>query len=70
MLNQLVITQSNTCFIIEYKDQKLYVLGNKALVYNLKKVFGFDMTAIASIQHVLISEPSVVVEMSAVGKAS
>lgn len=68
-MNTLTITQTHKCFIIEYRDQKLYVLNERSLVIQLKKVFKFDMTAIASIQHVLLEQATVDINLDHVGAA-
>ncbi len=62
-MNILKITQVNRWFVVELGDSKLHMLNQKSLVYFLKKQVGFNMTAIASIQHVLEHEPMVEINL-------
>ena len=63
-MNVLRITQSNKTFILELNGQKLYVLNQKALVYQLKHQAKLSQTQIASIIHMFEYQSVVEVDLT------
>lgn len=66
-MNTLVITQANRWFVIELGDQRLHLLNEKALRWNLKHVFKFDKFAITSIMAYLAQQSRVEINLDQVG---
>lgn len=63
-MNVLTITRSHKIFILELNGQKLYVLNEKALNYQLKHVAKLDKTQVATIQRALHFENVVRVDLT------
>ena len=62
-MNVLTITQIGKGYVVEFREQKLLVLNDKALQWHLKRVAKFDKTAIKCITSVLATEPSVSIDL-------
>jgi len=62
-MNTLVITRASRWFVIELGDQKLYVLNEEALRYNLKCVLKFSVLAVNSIMAYLTTQRQIEISM-------
>lgn len=63
-MNVLRITQSHKTFILELNAQKLYVLNQKALVWQLKHLAKLNQTQVASIIHMFEYQSVVEVDLT------
>lgn len=63
-MNILKITQSNKTFILELNGQKLYVLNQKALVFQLKHLAKLNTTQVASVIHMFEYQSVVEVDLT------
>lgn len=67
MNNILTITQSGKVFIVQFQDQKLYCLNQKALCSHLKHHAKLTTTQIASITHIFEYQDTVEVDLAKIG---
>lgn len=59
------ITQVNNRFFVETAEGRLHVLNEKALRWNLKKVFGLSAPTVAEIVYKLSTNGTVTVTLAA-----
>lgn len=61
----LVITQMNKCYAVEYNGQRLILLNKKALMYHLKRKVGLDTAAASSVIHMFEYQSTVTLTLAA-----